>query len=213
MTTFEYLAVLISVIVGLGITQLLGGVARLINYRSKYKLYWVHLVWTANLFMLLVAFWWSQLWLNRLEDWTYLFYFFTILFSVLLYLICAVIMPSDFPGDGDFRHYFFTRRRWFFGILLALSIATLLDTWLKGQGYPVPSLLVAVSVTVYLALTVTGMLTRNPKFHGFFALYPRTILSTTRSLFSYRFNKVSISSQIIFIRPYKRLFTNSFLPV
>ena len=67
MTTFEYLAVLVSVIVGLGITQLLGGVARLITHRTEHKLYWVHLVWAATIFLSLVSFWWAQLWLNTVE--------------------------------------------------------------------------------------------------------------------------------------------------
>jgi hypothetical protein len=172
MTTFEYLAVLISIIVGLGITQLLGGVARIVTHRSRYKLYWVHLAWTANLFLSLVSFWWFQLWLNTLEEWTYFFYLFTILFAVLLYLICAVIMPSDFPEDGDFRHYFFTRRNWFFGLWLALGLVDALDRLLKGQDLAVTSIgATAVYGAVWLALTVTAMLTKNPRFHGFFALF------------------------------------------
>jgi hypothetical protein len=37
MTQFEYLSVLVSIIVGLALTQLLSGVARLIHLRSRIR--------------------------------------------------------------------------------------------------------------------------------------------------------------------------------
>ena len=61
MTTFEYLAVLISIIVGLGITHLLGGVARFIHHPDRYKFYWVHLLWICYAFALTCPQRWCQL--------------------------------------------------------------------------------------------------------------------------------------------------------
>jgi hypothetical protein len=40
MDTFNYLSVLISIILGLGITQLLSGLGRSLEYRDKDRLYW-----------------------------------------------------------------------------------------------------------------------------------------------------------------------------
>ena len=59
MTTFEYIAVLLSVIVGLGLTHLLGAVARLIHHPGRYKLYWIHLFWAWYVFVYLLYFWFS----------------------------------------------------------------------------------------------------------------------------------------------------------
>jgi len=57
-TQFEYIAVLVSVIAGLGIVHLLRGVARFFTARNIYKPYWVHLLWTWNVchFMAFFAF-------------------------------------------------------------------------------------------------------------------------------------------------------------
>jgi hypothetical protein len=163
MTTFEYLAVLISIIVGLGITHLLGGVARFISNPNRYRLYWVHLVWTAYLFLYLAMFWWYQLWMNTVEEWTSLLYAFLVFCAVVLYLICAIIIPSDFPEDGDFREYFFSRRRWFFGLLLFWSILDTVDSLIKDHEiYP-------VLLLFFSALKVIGMVTKNAKFHAAFA--------------------------------------------
>ncbi|NIV17474.1 MAG: hypothetical protein GWN47_03500 [Woeseiaceae bacterium] len=46
MSQFEYVAVLISIIVGLALTQMLRGVGRMVTTKDGPKAYWVHLVWT-----------------------------------------------------------------------------------------------------------------------------------------------------------------------
>ena len=107
MTTFEYLAVLISIIVGLGITHLLGGVARFIHYPDRYKFFWIHLVWVWFVFIYLLYFWWSQLWMNTVEEWNTYLYAFLVLYSVLLYLLCVIITPPDAPEGFDLRGFFF----------------------------------------------------------------------------------------------------------
>ena len=45
MDIFEYVAVLTSIIIGLGITHLLRGVAGLIQHPDQHRIYWVHLIW------------------------------------------------------------------------------------------------------------------------------------------------------------------------
>ena len=103
MTTFEYLAVLVSIIVGLGITHLLGGVARFIHHSGRYKFYWVHFLWTLFVFIYLLFFWWFQLWMNRVEEWSVFLYAFLVLYSVLLYLLCVIITPPETPEGLDLR--------------------------------------------------------------------------------------------------------------
>ena len=49
MTLFEYLGILISVVMGLGITHLLIGVSKTIHLRRTLRIYWVHSVWSVNL--------------------------------------------------------------------------------------------------------------------------------------------------------------------
>ena len=43
MDLFEYIAVLTSIIIGLAITHILRGVARLIQHPDTNRIYWVHL--------------------------------------------------------------------------------------------------------------------------------------------------------------------------
>lgn len=44
-SAFEYVTVLISIVVGLGITEVLSGIADLIKQSKRVKFYWPHLLW------------------------------------------------------------------------------------------------------------------------------------------------------------------------
>jgi hypothetical protein len=162
MTTFEYLAVLISIIVGLGITHLLGGVARFIHHPGRFKFYWAHFLWTVTTFMTLILFWWIQLWMNSVEEWNSYLYAFLVLYSVLLYLQCVIITPPDSPEGLDLRQYFFSKRKWFFGVVLAGCLMDVVDGLIKEHdtGYQF----------VFVPLVVVALLTKNPKYHAFLAI-------------------------------------------
>ncbi len=58
MAAFEYLSVLISIILALGMTRVLAGVGEMLQARSRHRIYWVHVMWIVNLFLYLVIAWW-----------------------------------------------------------------------------------------------------------------------------------------------------------
>jgi hypothetical protein len=169
MTTFEYVAVLVSIIVGLGLTHLLSGAGRLIGTPRRVKAYWVHLVWSAYAFVYLVAFWWWEFQLSTVEVWTVQLYLFLLLYATLLYLLCVVLYPRESPSD--FREYFFLHRKWFFGVWVLIYLVDIPDTTLKG-GAHLASLGIEYWATtvVFIALCLAAMITRNERFHGTFAV-------------------------------------------
>ena len=181
MDFFNYVMVLSSVIIGLGITHLLQGVAGIIQHPRREPVYWVHLVWVAAIFLRTVFWWWTEFQLSQTAEWSFGLYCFVLVYAVLIYLSCALLFPGDLVGYDGFRDYFHSRRGWFFGVALVSLVVDLADTLLKGldhfhslgRGYP-------VSTTVLAGLFVTAMITRNERFHaglavgalGFLALYP-----------------------------------------
>jgi len=54
MGLFEYVAVLTSIIIGLGMAQLLQGLIRLIQHPEQAKPYWVYLLWVFYMFLFTV---------------------------------------------------------------------------------------------------------------------------------------------------------------
>ena len=85
MSQFEYVAVLVSIIVGLALTQILRGVGRMVTTRDGPRAYWVHLIWTLYFFLLIVMFWWWEFRLGTVE-WSLGLYI-----VVILYAICSFL--------------------------------------------------------------------------------------------------------------------------
>ena len=55
MDIFEYVAVLVSIIIGLGMAHLLRGLVRIIQHPGRHPAYWVHLGWVGYLARLVRA--------------------------------------------------------------------------------------------------------------------------------------------------------------
>ena len=132
---FEYVIVLISIVIGLALTHLMQGVAGLIQNPKRTRIWWVHLVWVAYLFLSVVFWWWWEFQLQRIETWTFSIYLFVVFYAFYLYLICAVVFPRDLEGYDGYEDYFLTRRGWFFGLLIGWSVIDMIDTWIKGPDY------------------------------------------------------------------------------
>jgi len=65
MDLYSHVRVLFSIVLGLGVAQLLGGVARIVQHPKHYRIYWVHFIWFVFLFLYLVHFWWWEFRLSR----------------------------------------------------------------------------------------------------------------------------------------------------
>lgn len=170
MGMFEYVAVLTSIIVGLGITHLLQGTARLIQHPDAGRPYWVHLTWVLYMFLNSVFWWWWEFRLTRLDVWTFEVYIFVILFAVVLYMLCALLYPASLEGYVGFKDYFYSRRAWFFGLSIAFLLIDVGDTLLKGMDYFVglgPEYI--VSRIVKLTLYGIAMRSGNERYHEFLA--------------------------------------------
>lgn len=69
MSPFEYVTILISIILGLGITQLVTGIADIIHEKEHVKLYWPHALWIPIIFFLLIQEWWDIYALRDYDTW------------------------------------------------------------------------------------------------------------------------------------------------
>jgi hypothetical protein len=171
MEMFNYVMVLASVIIGLGIAHLLQGVGGLVQHPHREKIYWVHLLWVAAIFLRALFWWWFEFDLSKTAEWTFTLYLFVLGYAVLIYLWCALLFPRDLAGYDGFKDYFYSRRIWFFGLLLAGQAVDVADTLLKGMAHfrsLGPSYLVGIGTLSVLLLI--AMRTRSERFHGAFAI-------------------------------------------
>lgn len=171
MTFFEYISVFVSIIVALGITQLLLGLSRLIEKPEGQRVYWVHLVWVVWLFLALLFFWWAEFSLVAIEEWTFYAYSVVTLFATILFFLATILFPSGIHEGIDFRKKFFERRRWFFSMLLTWLAVDQLDTLVKGIDHYVELGIEYPLTAVVMALLFTvAIVTANRRFHGVLAV-------------------------------------------
>ena len=171
MGLFEYVAVLTSIIIGLGMAQLLMGLTRLIQHPEQAKPYWIHLCWVFYMFVFAVFWWWWEFNLGSIGEWTFGIYLFLIFYAVLVFLLCSILFPTNFSGYDGFKGYFYDKRAWFFGVFCLAETFGLGDTAIKGMDYLFsfgPRYLIVT--TMNIVFSVVAIFTRNEKFHGIFAV-------------------------------------------
>ncbi len=135
MDTFGHDKVIISVVLSLGITHLLKGVARVIGNHEKPLRYWIHLLWVLYTLLLLVGFWWWEYRLGAIRQWHFGSYLFIIFYITCFYLLCIMLMPEDINRYDSYKDYYYGRGRYYFLLLSLVFLVDLGDTLLKGTAY------------------------------------------------------------------------------
>lgn len=164
---FDYFGVLISVIFGLTLTHLLRGLARLIQLRQEARPYWVHIIWTINVIIYVLAIWWGMYWWKGLAEWTAEWFFFIALYSITIFLWAYLLFPAEFEAHLDFDAYYYRNRGWFFGLQGLVCLFDIPETLNKGvQGLrPMPAAYPYV-ISVLLLSSLVGFVSRNRRVHA-----------------------------------------------
>ena len=172
MGVFEYLGVLLSVIMGLGVTHLLAGVSKSIHHRKSVRHYWVHSMWALNVLIYIVAIWWGMFWWSGVEEWSFFRFLLLILYAILLFLAASLIFPWDLPSDFDFKSHFFETRPWLFAVLCAAWVVDVPETILKAEigVRDLPNAYIAFVVS-QITFAIAGAVSANEVFHRFYAVF------------------------------------------
>ena len=166
MAIFEYLGVLISVILGLGITHLAVGTSKLVQNRDQCKPYLAHGFWSLAILIYILVIWWSMYWWSKHDQWSTYEYLFITAYALVLFFLSALLFPYDMDKDIDVEAYFFKQRRWFFSMLIVAWLLDVPETLLKGEHQlrNVPTAYLAF-VGWNIALAIVGLSTENRKVH------------------------------------------------
>ena len=171
MDMYLHVRVLFSIILGLGVSRLLSGVARIVQHPKEYKVYWVHLLWALFAFLYLIHFWWWEYRLATIQQWTFPLYFFIAMYAVIQFLLCVMLFPEEMTDYSGFKEYFYSRRRWIFGLMTILFVADIADTAIKGTGY-LRALGPAYYTrsALYIVLSLAAIKIKDERFHAGFAI-------------------------------------------
>lgn len=107
---------LISIIVGIGLTEMFGNLHRLIRNPKQVTWDWLPVAWSAVLLLLVVNYWWAIysgiIGINQLSNAAELGL--VLVQPILLFLLTASVLPNfGTTGEWNMRGYYDERRRTF----------------------------------------------------------------------------------------------------
>ena len=164
MDSFTYISVLLSIVLGLAITQVLLGFRSLILTRAKVKWYTTTLIWAGMALLFPIQAWWADFAMRKNANWTFFALLVIMLQAISIYMISALVLPN-IGGEHfvDLREHFFAHRSWFFGALVCGNVFSLSKT-LTLYGH-LPNLVDSAFEFALCAAAIASAVTRSEWFH------------------------------------------------
>ena len=126
MDEFSYLSVLISVILGLAVTQILKGFRGILLSRTRIRIYWPVIAWAVLLLLVCVQSWWAMFELRHYQPWTFVAFAVVLLQTILTYMLAGLVFPDLFGEEiVDLRESFYAHRVWFFAFGFFVILASI----------------------------------------------------------------------------------------
>jgi len=167
----EHAFALVSVVLGLALTQLLSNLNDLIAARKHVRWYPLPLIWSATAFMVVTNYWWGMFLGVTGVDMpeSAAAFVLRLLLPVTVFLVCAATLPkvANVESQRDLRLYYYAERRYYFGLWLTfLALSTLEITSIIGWTWEPPN----VFRVAMAALIVPLLFTRASWYHWTAAL-------------------------------------------
>jgi hypothetical protein len=159
MSPFEYVIVLVAIIIGLGITVILTGIAQLIREEPRIKLFGPYLIWVGLVFVMHIHEWWITYQLKSTVAWKLPTFLFIILYPILLFILANLLFPDSWEKNNrDMKQFYFAIYRKFFGCAILLVVLSVLQNVFLSD---LPLSEQVVHLVVLITLTV--MMVTKPK--------------------------------------------------
>ena len=157
MTHFEYIAVIVSIILGLGIVRLLGSLDQVFSTDR----YWPHAVWVITIFWLHVQNWWA-FWDMRTISFNIALYIIWIVLVSLMYL-CSVALTNRKTDEIPWKEHYYRQKNWFLSVQAATIVAAILVSFIFfGTSFLHPYRALQLSL---LVLAIVPIFSDREKVH------------------------------------------------
>ncbi|MFN2637472.1 MAG: hypothetical protein ABR585_10630 [Gemmatimonadaceae bacterium] len=170
MSPFEFVAAFFSIVLGLGLAHVLGGISSLLEARARVRTDWVHSVWIITILLILIHSWWGMWALQAAPAWPYAAFLSLVAYLVALYIVATLLLPRV-PEQGpiDLGGHFHSIRPLFLSFVsAAFAMGAVLNYTLFATG------LVSIFVLapgIAFVLTLVGALTRNRLYNAVLAVF------------------------------------------
>lgn len=133
MGLFEFLMILLSVVIGLALSELLTGLAQLLRNRDTVKFYWMHSLFQLGVFMALLQQWWESWNWADVETLGLGDVLLQLFQPVVLFLIAHLLTPQEAVGVNLKRYYFKQAPVLWALVALGTTVGTIIAPLTRGD--------------------------------------------------------------------------------
>lgn len=112
---YQHVVVVMSIVLGLSVTQLLKGLAQLYRTRTRVRTYWLHTAWMVLLVFYSLVLWWLHWNYRSIEDWSFFSFVLYLSPMIVFYFLTSIVIPDPSDPVTDYREHYFSSRAGFFG--------------------------------------------------------------------------------------------------
>lgn len=164
MDEFSYLSVLLSVILGLAVTQILQGFRGLLLSRARIQVYWPVIGWAVLVLLICFQNWWSMFGMRNRHDWTFLQFATVLLQTILIYMVAGLVFPDLFGEQVvDLKENFYAHRGWFFSLAAAMIVISICKNVVLEGTLPDPTNLTFHAI--FGVMLLLSAFTRRELYH------------------------------------------------
>jgi hypothetical protein len=156
MNLFEFLMILLSLIVGLGLAEILSGIARSLKSEGLRGFSWTHGAATLTVFIGLLQTFWESWGLASIESWSFPAMLLMLGSPIFLFLIAHVLFPERECNIGLDDHYFERARLIWALVGLTVIVGTLfrplafgMPLWIFDNLSSVPTILACALLSFF----------------------------------------------------------------
>jgi len=169
MSSFEFIAALMSIIIGLGVTNLLAGAGRAFYRRNENPLDEVHIVLTLATLLLLALQWWVTFKWNTEVNWSFDKFLVLIVWTITLYMLTVFLYPPDLSEAEEHQGRFERNRAGYYSTFIAMCLLDVTQTAIHGDIFhPIWYL---PFIGQYAVLAGAGLIAHKRSYDRFFAWY------------------------------------------
>jgi hypothetical protein len=170
---FEYVTILVSIILGLGITKILSSLAELLYDFRRVRFFWVHSIWVVLILYIHVQEWFILYELKDYPSWKLPVFLFILLYPITLFLAANMLFPViDKNQNVDLKIFFCSNYKpLYFLFLICILLSLTFNLWLLDVAFKEQIFLMALLLITSFLLMQNKISIRTHQAYAVFLLF------------------------------------------
>ena len=161
MSQFEYVMVMVSLILARAIAQAMRGLSEVVTSEKRF---WPHTAWLVLYVLLVVQIWWAYWDYNIIEEWRFTTYLFALFNPIIMFASVHLLVPVARTSRTDWQEHLSQVRRSVCGLGIGfIAMAVFANVIFFGSPLFHPY---RIFQALFVALYLTGMFARSDKLHN-----------------------------------------------